>query len=90
MTKSSTSQTADYASRDQSSDKIKRTAEEYGEKAQEAVNEAIDHGREAVDQAKSLANDGLADLEKRIRQNPLQSAAIAAGIGFLLALIARR
>lgn len=90
MSKTSTSQTFDHTSRDQTADAIKRTAEHYGEKAQDAVNDALDHGREVVDQAKSYASDSLADLERRIRRNPLQAAAIAAGAGFVLALLARR
>jgi len=44
----------------------------------------------AVDQAQTLAQDQYDKLTTSIRRNPLQAAAIAAGIGFVLALLARR
>jgi ElaB/YqjD/DUF883 family membrane-anchored ribosome-binding protein len=44
----------------------------------------------AVDQAQSLAQDQYDKLTASIRRNPLQAAGIAAGIGFVLALLARR
>jgi len=81
---------ADHTSRNASSERIKETAEHYGAKAQDAVNDAVDHGREAVEHATDYASDALVDLERRIRREPLKSAAIAAGAGFVLALLARR
>jgi len=44
----------------------------------------------AVDSAQTLAQDQYDKLTASIRRNPLQAAGIAAGIGFLLALLARR
>jgi ElaB/YqjD/DUF883 family membrane-anchored ribosome-binding protein len=44
----------------------------------------------AVDQAQTLAQDQYDKLTASIRRNPLQAAGIAAGIGFVLALLARR
>lgn len=43
-----------------------------------------------VDQAQTLAQDQYDKLTASIRRNPLQAAGIAAGIGFVLALLARR
>lgn len=45
---------------------------------------------ETVEQAQNLAQEQYDKLEASIRRNPLQAAAIAAGIGFVLALVARR
>jgi ElaB/YqjD/DUF883 family membrane-anchored ribosome-binding protein len=44
----------------------------------------------AVDEVQTLAQDQYDKLTASIRRNPLQAAGIAAGIGFLLALLARR
>jgi ElaB/YqjD/DUF883 family membrane-anchored ribosome-binding protein len=44
----------------------------------------------AVDQAQTMAQDQYDKLTASIRRNPLQAAGIAAGIGFVLALLARR
>ena len=44
----------------------------------------------AVDQAQTLAQVQYDKLTASIRRNPLQAAGIAAGIGFVLALLARR
>jgi ElaB/YqjD/DUF883 family membrane-anchored ribosome-binding protein len=44
----------------------------------------------AVDQAQTLAQDQYDKLTTSIRRNPLQAAGIAAGVGFVLALLARR
>lgn len=44
----------------------------------------------AVDEAQTLAQDQYDKLIVSIRRNPLQAAAIAAGIGFVLAVLVRR
>ena len=46
--------------------------------------------RLAAEQVQDKAKETLGDVEAAIRRNPLQAAAIAAGIGFVLALLARR
>lgn len=52
---------------------------------------------EIADRSAGLANDAKArlktaegDLEDRIRANPITSVGIAAGVGFLVALLTRR
>lgn len=59
-----------------------------------AVNDlastAQDKFNETVEQARNLAQGQYDMLEASIRRNPLQAAGIAAGIGFVLALLARR
>jgi ElaB/YqjD/DUF883 family membrane-anchored ribosome-binding protein len=54
------------------------------------ANTAQDKLAETVDQAQALAQDQYDKLVTTIRRNPLQAAGIAAGIGFVLALLARR
>ena len=44
----------------------------------------------AAGQAQNMAHEQLDKLADRIRAKPLQSTGIAAGIGFVLALLARR
>jgi ElaB/YqjD/DUF883 family membrane-anchored ribosome-binding protein len=54
------------------------------------ANTAQDKFADTVDQAQAIAQDQYDKLTATIRRNPLQSAGIAAGIGFVLALLARR
>ena len=54
------------------------------------ANAAQDKITSAVDQAQTMAQDQYDKLTASIRRNPLQAAGIAAGIGFVLALLARR
>jgi ElaB/YqjD/DUF883 family membrane-anchored ribosome-binding protein len=54
------------------------------------ANAAQDKIQATVDQAQALAQEQYDKLAATIRRNPLQAAGIAAGIGFVLALIARR
>ncbi len=51
---------------------------------------AQDKVTSAIDSAQELAREQYDNLTLAIRRNPLQAAAIAAGIGFVLALLARR
>jgi ElaB/YqjD/DUF883 family membrane-anchored ribosome-binding protein len=45
---------------------------------------------EAAGQAQGMAQDQFDKLSAAIRRHPLQSAGIAAGLGFALALLARK
>lgn len=54
------------------------------------ANTAQDRFNETVEQAQALAQEQYDKLAASIRRNPLQAAGIAAGIGFVLALLARR
>jgi len=56
----------------------------------DVANAAQDKISETVDQAQVLAQEQYDKLTASIRRNPLQAAGIAAGIGFVLALLARR
>ena len=54
------------------------------------ANAAQDTFNSAVDQAQTMAQGQYDKLTASIRRNPLQAAGIAAGVGFVLALLARR
>jgi ElaB/YqjD/DUF883 family membrane-anchored ribosome-binding protein len=54
------------------------------------ANTAQDKFNDTVEQAQALAQEQYDKMAASIRRNPLQAAGIAAGIGFVLALLARR
>jgi ElaB/YqjD/DUF883 family membrane-anchored ribosome-binding protein len=59
-------------------------------KARRAASDAADSSRQMMEAAQKQALTWERDLERQIRTNPLQSVAIAAGVGFLFALMTRR
>jgi ElaB/YqjD/DUF883 family membrane-anchored ribosome-binding protein len=65
-------------------------ASEVKGKARRAANDAADASYQMVEAAKDQAISLEQDLERQIRANPIQSVAIAAGVGFVLALLSRR
>ena len=80
-------QSASYSSTAQNAED---RLDEVKENAQKTAQEALRQGHELVGQAQDAASDAITGLEARIRRNPIQSALIAAGAGFVLALLARR
>jgi ElaB/YqjD/DUF883 family membrane-anchored ribosome-binding protein len=60
------------------------------ETAKDMANAAEDKISETVEQAQVMAREQYDKLTASIRRNPLQAAGIAAGVGFVLALLARR
>lgn len=58
--------------------------------ARGARMEFQEKSNEAIGQAQQMASEQLDQLQGMIRRNPLAAAGIAAGIGFFLALLARR
>lgn len=65
-------------------------ASEVKGKARRAANDAADASLQMVEAARNQAVSLERDLERQIRTNPIQSIAIAAGVGFLFALMTRR
>lgn len=55
-----------------------------------AMNDASDKVNETVDQVKKSAAESFDKVETAIRRNPLAAASIAGGLGFFLAVLARR
>ncbi len=74
---------ASYTQGGQSASQTERQVREVAGAAQEKFNET-------VEQAQALAQEQYDKLAASIRRNPLQAAGIAAGVGFVLALLARR
>jgi ElaB/YqjD/DUF883 family membrane-anchored ribosome-binding protein len=65
-------------------------AEDLKSKARRASNDAMGASAQMMDAARAQAVSIEKDLERQIRTKPMQSVAIAAGIGFLFALLSRR
>jgi ElaB/YqjD/DUF883 family membrane-anchored ribosome-binding protein len=58
--------------------------------ARDLADAAQDRIADTVEQAQTIAQEQYDKLAASIRRNPLQAAGIAAGVGFVLALLARR
>ncbi|MGK6311763.1 DUF883 family protein [Neorhizobium sp. DT-125] len=65
-------------------------ASEVRGKARRVAHDAADASMQMVEAAREQAVSLERDLERQIRTNPIQAVAIAAGIGFLFALMTRR
>jgi ElaB/YqjD/DUF883 family membrane-anchored ribosome-binding protein len=83
--KSGTDYMADKAKSgvDAAKDTVKNAANEYGDKPDDAV-ETVKH---TYRDAKDGAQQNFGDLERRIREKPVQATLIAAGVGFLVATL---
>ena len=68
----------------------RNTASGTNRQVNDLANTAQDKFNETVEQAQALAQEQYDKMAASIRRNPLQAAGIAAGIGFVLALLARR
>ncbi len=66
------------------------TAAQLERDARDLASNAQDRISDTVEQAQALAQEQYDKLAASIRRNPLQAAGIAAGVGFVLALLARR
>ncbi|MBP1851442.1 DUF883 family protein [Rhizobium halophytocola] len=60
------------------------------ERAESYRRKATEFAGDAKEAAKTQISEMEEDLSNRIRRNPLQSVAIAAGVGFVAALLSRR
>jgi ElaB/YqjD/DUF883 family membrane-anchored ribosome-binding protein len=66
------------------------TASSATRQVNDLASTAQDKFNETVEQAQDFAQEQYDKMAASIRRNPLQAAGIAAGIGFVLALLARR
>lgn len=64
--------------------------ERAGDYAADAAKVASRKASEAIEQVGDLAQDKVEAMAAYVRRNPLQATAIAAGVGFVFALLARR
>ena len=69
---------------------VKAAASRVGTDVSKAVGDASERAGEAVATVRNAASDGLDRVETAIRRNPIAAASIAGGVGFLLAVLARR
>lgn len=65
-------------------------ADDYRDAAERITAEAVSASRRAFGAARSEALSLEEGLERRVRENPLKAIGVAAGVGFLLALLTRR
>lgn len=76
------------------SEQLARTGEHTVSAARRAANEGAEQlrvkGEAAVDALKSNASDMERQVTDAVREKPLTSLAIAAGVGFFFALLSRR
>lgn len=89
---------ADIAQLKADIEKLTRQLQATGEHASGAAKRAAAYGAEqvrtqgeaALDSLKTSANDMEEQIMASVREKPVTSLAIAAGVGFLLALMTRR
>lgn len=82
-------QTTTGAARDEierAGDATSNMARKAGDAAKQVSHDVSD----AVGHAADIAHHQLDSMTVYVRKNPLQATAIAAGVGFMFALIARR
>ena len=71
---------------DDASSSIKDVANKYGQKADEAVQ----YASQTYHDAKDVAQQHIGDLERQIRDKPVQAALIAFGVGFVVGTLLTR
>jgi ElaB/YqjD/DUF883 family membrane-anchored ribosome-binding protein len=69
---------------------VKAAASRVGADVSRAVGDASERVGETVAGVRHAAAESFDKVETAIRRNPLAAASIAGGIGFLLAVLARR
>ena len=86
--KSGTDNTANRAKAgiDDASSSVKDVANKYGQKADEAVQ----YASQTYPDAKDVAQQHIGDLERQIRDKPVQAALIALGVGFVVGTLLTR
>lgn len=74
----------------QTREAMNRVAEDASAKVSDAMGQAGEQASAALDRASDAATEGLDRFERMVRRNPLAATAVAAGVGFFLAVLARR
>ncbi len=69
---------------------VKAAASRVGADVSQAVSDASEKVGETVANVRHAASENLDKVETAIRRNPLAAASIAGGVGFFLAVLARR
>lgn len=76
------------------SDELKRSKQRTAGAAKKAASDGMEalkaQGEVALESLRENADEFEAELSRHVREKPVTSLAVAAGVGFLLALLARR
>lgn len=70
--------------------KFNRVSSEAEQAVRSAASDAADIAEDVAGDVKAKAEEQFDRMESAIRRNPMASVAAAAGVGLVLALIARR
>jgi ElaB/YqjD/DUF883 family membrane-anchored ribosome-binding protein len=71
-------------------DDVKARLQNFGSSVDELIASAGARGREAVGAVGDMGSDVVENVEDAVREHPLATLAIAAGLGFILASTMRR
>lgn len=82
----STRATSDYGriSADDLADKAANLAEKTGEQIERVVQNVADQGRQATEQVQVVAENFKTAVDKSVKEQPLTTLAVAAGLGFII------
>jgi ElaB/YqjD/DUF883 family membrane-anchored ribosome-binding protein len=71
-------------------DDVKARLQNFGSSVDELIANAGARGRKAVDAVGDMSGNVVENVEDAVREHPLATVAIAAGLGFILASTMRR
>ena len=69
---------------DELADKATNLAERAGEQVDRVAQTVADQGRQATEQIQEVADNFKTALDKSVRDQPLTTLAVAAGLGFVI------
>jgi ElaB/YqjD/DUF883 family membrane-anchored ribosome-binding protein len=69
---------------DDLADKAANLAEKTGERIERTVQNFADQGRQATEQVQEVAGNFKTAVDKSVKDQPLTTLAVAAGIGFVI------
>lgn len=79
-----TSSTYGRNTADDLADKAANLAEKTGERIERVVQNATDQSRQAAEQVQVVADNFKTALDKSVKDQPLTTLAVAAGLGFVI------
>ncbi|MBN8913150.1 MAG: DUF883 family protein [Rhizobiales bacterium] len=82
MAQSASTQTRNAA--DELADKAANLAERTGDRIERTVQDLADQGRQATEQVQVVAENFKTAVDKSVKDQPLTTLAVAAGIGFVI------
>jgi len=82
MAQSASTQTRNAA--DELADKAANLAERTGDRIERTAQDLADQGRQATEQVQVVAENFKTAVNKSVKDQPLTTLAVAAGIGFVI------